>query len=114
MACPRFCRVLGFAKRGYDSGVQPAFGLPLGKVDCVNCGQCAAVCPTGAIVSHSYNDEIMAAIHDPNTFVVAQIAPAVRVGLGEEFGLKPGTPVMGKNEQVAAIYKQYLEDTPNG
>ena len=107
--CVRACSeiqgisVLGFAKRGYDSVVQPAFGLPIGKVDCVNCGQCAAVCPTGAIVSHSYNDEIMAAIHDPNTFVVAQIAPAVRVGLGEEFGLKPGTPVMGK--MVAAMHR---------
>ena len=78
-------------------------GLPLGKVDCVNCGQCSAVCPTGAIVSHSYNDEIMAAIHDPNKLVVAQIAPAVRVGLGEEFGLKPGTPVMGK--MVAAMHR---------
>ena len=107
--CVRACSeiqgisVLDFAKRGFDTVVQPAMGLPLGKVDCVNCGQCSAVCPTGAIVSHSYNDEIMAAIHDPNTFVVAQIAPAVRVGLGEEFGLKPGTPVMGK--MVAAMHR---------
>ena len=107
--CVRACAeiqgisVLDFAKRGFDTVVQPAMGMPLGKVDCVNCGQCSAVCPTGAIVSHSYNDEIMAAIHDPNTFVVAQIAPAVRVGLGEEFGLKPGTPVMGK--MVAAMHR---------
>ena len=107
--CVRACSeiqgisVLDFAKRGFDTVVQPAMGMPIGKVDCVNCGQCAAVCPTGAIVSHSYNDEIMAAIHDPNKFVVAQIAPAVRVGLGEEFGLKPGTPVMGK--MVAAMHR---------
>ncbi len=104
-ACSEFqgIGVLGFTGRGQGAEVKPAFGLPLGETDCVNCGQCAAVCPVGAIVSHSYNDEIWAAINDPETIVVAQIAPAVRVALGEEFGLKPGANVMGK--MVAAMKK---------
>lgn len=107
--CVRACRefqgigVLGFTGRGQSSEVKPAFGMPLGKTDCVNCGQCAAVCPVGAIVSHSYNEEIWAAINDPNTVVVAQIAPAVRVAIGEEFGYKPGVNAMGK--MVAAMKK---------
>ena len=104
-ACTEFqgIGVLGFTGRGQTAEVKPAFNHPLAEVDCVNCGQCAAVCPVGAIVSHSYNDEIWAAINDPDTIVVAQIAPAVRVALGEEFGLKPGTNVMGK--MVAAMRK---------
>ena len=104
-ACSEFqgIGVLGFTGRGQSSEVKPAFGLPLGQTDCVNCGQCASVCPVGAIVSHSYNDEIWAAINDPDTTVVAQIAPAVRVAIGEEFGLKPGTNAMGK--MVAAMKK---------
>lgn len=107
--CVRACSeiqgigVLGFTGRGQKSEVKPAFGLPLGSVDCVNCGQCAAVCPVGAIVSHSYNDEIWAAINDPETVVVAQIAPAVRVALGEEFGMAPGENCMGK--MTAAMKK---------
>ncbi len=102
-ACAEFqgISVLGFAKRGYDSKVQPAFGKPLGTVDCVNCGQCASVCPVGAIYSHSYNEEIWKDINDPNKIVIAQIAPAVRVAIGEEFGMKPGTNAMGK--MVAAM-----------
>ncbi len=102
-ACAEFqgISVLGFAKRGYDSKVQPAFGKPLGTVDCVNCGQCAAVCPVGAIYAHSYNDEIWKDINDPNKIVIAQIAPAVRVAIGEEFGRKAGENCMGK--MVAAM-----------
>lgn len=104
-ACSEFqgIGVLGFTGRGYDSTVSPAFKLPLGKVDCVNCGQCAAVCPVGAIYAHSYNDDVWKAINDPNAYVIAQIAPAVRVAIGEEFGLKPGTNSMGK--MVAAMKK---------
>ncbi len=100
--CVRACReitgigVLDFMGRGHNSEVVPAFKLPLGTVDCVNCGQCAAVCPVGAIVSRPYNDEIWAAINDPNKYVVAQIAPAVRVAIGEEFGMKAGANAMGK------------------
>ena len=102
-ACAEFqgIGVLGFTGRGYNAKVQPAFGMPLGSVDCVNCGQCASVCPVGAIYSHSYNNEVWKAINDPNTFVVAQIAPAVRVAIGEEFGQKPGTNCMG--QMVAAL-----------
>ncbi len=105
--CVRACRefqgigAIDFSGRGHNSRVIPAFGLPLGTTDCVNCGQCASVCPVGAIYSHSYNEKIWSAINDPNKVVVAQIAPAVRVALGEEFGLKAGTNVMGK--MVAAM-----------
>ncbi|MCL2326363.1 MAG: [FeFe] hydrogenase, group A [Proteobacteria bacterium] len=97
-ACTEFHEigVLEFSGRGHEAKVTPAFGLPLGNVECVNCGQCAAVCPVGAIYSHSYNDEIWAALNDPTKVVVAQIAPAVRIALGEEFGLPAGQNVLGK------------------
>lgn len=100
--CVRACSeiqgisVLGFIKSGNGLKVRPVSGRPIGKVDCVGCGQCAAVCPVGAIYSHSYNEAIWKAIDDPNKIVVAQIAPAVRVSMGEEFGMKPGSNVLGK------------------
>ena len=61
----------------------------LGKVECVNCGQCAAVCPTGAIVPKQDRNRVWDALYDPSKTVVVQIAPAVRVALGEYFGAKP-------------------------
>ncbi|HBR33382.1 MAG TPA: ferredoxin, partial [Firmicutes bacterium] len=59
--------------------VAPAFNKNLVEVECVNCGQCAAVCPTGAIVVKDETDKAWAALHDPNKMVVVQVAPAVRV-----------------------------------
>lgn len=94
--CVRICReiqgigALDFAYRGPKTMVVPAFGRPLAEGDCVNCGQCAAVCPTAAITIRSERDEVFAALEDPDMIVVAQIAPAVRVAIGEEFGLPPG------------------------
>ena len=58
-------------------------------VECVNCGQCSAVCPTGALVVKSEIDKAWAALHDEEKLVVAQVAPAVRVALGEEFAACP-------------------------
>lgn len=100
--CVRMCEevqgvgVLDFAYRGSKATVVPAFGKPLAEVDCVNCGQCASVCPTGAIVVKSQVEEAWKAIHDPNKVVVAQIAPAVRVAAGEAFSLPPGEATTGK------------------
>jgi NADH-quinone oxidoreductase subunit G len=100
--CVRYCAeiqgigAIDFAHRGSDVRVTPAFGKSLGEVDCVNCGQCAAVCPTGAIVPRSSVDEVWKAIDDEGAVVAAQIAPAVRVAIGERFGIKAGEASAGK------------------
>ena len=100
--CVRVCKevqgigAIDFAFRGADACVVPAFKRDLGDVECVNCGQCAAVCPTGALIPRQHQDKVWDAIYDPDKIVVAQIAPAVRVALGEYFGFKPGENVSGK------------------
>lgn len=105
--CVRMCAevqgigVLDFSNRGSKVTVSPAFNKNLCDVECVNCGQCSAVCPTGALVVKSEIDKAWAAIHNPEKLVVAQVAPAVRVALGEEFGLPAGEIVTGK--VVAAL-----------
>ncbi|HHT48388.1 MAG TPA: 2Fe-2S iron-sulfur cluster binding domain-containing protein [Firmicutes bacterium] len=105
--CVRMCAevqgigVLDFSGRGSNTVVTPAFHKNLADVECVNCGQCGAVCPTGAIVVKDDTDRAWAAIHDPEKMVVVQVAPAVRVALGEEFGLPAGEIVTGK--VVAAL-----------
>ena len=101
-ACVRACTefqghsVLGFANRGSKTLVQPMNGRPLGQVDCVNCGQCAAVCPTGALTIKSDIEKVWKEINNPNKKVVVQMAPATRVAIGEIFGLKPGENSIGK------------------
>ncbi|HHU52292.1 MAG TPA: 2Fe-2S iron-sulfur cluster binding domain-containing protein [Firmicutes bacterium] len=105
--CVRMCAevqgigILDFSNRGAKVVVTPAFNKNFSEVECVNCGQCSAVCPTGALVVKSETEKAWAAIHDPEKFVVAQVAPAVRVALGEEFGLPAGEIVTGK--VVAAL-----------
>ncbi|MFW2487288.1 [FeFe] hydrogenase, group A [Clostridium chromiireducens] len=100
--CVRMCSeiqnvgAIDFAFRGSKMIVSPAFGKNLGETDCVNCGQCATVCPTGAIIIKSDLREVWKAIYNPRQRVVAQVAPAVRIAMGEEFGMKPGENVMGK------------------
>jgi NADH-quinone oxidoreductase subunit G len=107
--CVRMCGeiqglgVLGFAYRGSNIKVTTAFEKPVADVECVNCGQCAAVCPTGALVVKNQTEKVWDALNDNRKRVVAQIAPAVRVAWGEEFGLKPGSIVTGK--MVAALRK---------
>ena len=97
--CVRVCAevqtvgALDFVNRGSNAQVAPAFGRGLCDVECVNCGQCAAVCPTGAIVPKSNTEEVWNAIHNPNKKVVVQVAPAVRVGLGDMFGMGTGENV---------------------
>lgn len=82
--------------RGFDTVIGPAFTLDLDGVACVQCGQCAAVCPVGAIIERDHIDEVWKALDDPSKFVVVQTAPAIRAALGEEFGLEPGTLVTGR------------------
>lgn len=98
--CVRMCSesqnvgAIDFASRGYNLMVCPAFNDPLAETDCVNCGQCAAVCPTAAIVVKNQAEEAWKAIYDKNIKTVVQVAPAVRVALGEEFGIEDGESVM--------------------
>ncbi len=100
-ACVRACAefqghaVLGFANRGSKTVVQPMHGRPLGQVDCVNCGQCAAVCPTGALTIKTDIEKVWSEITNKDKTVVVQMAPATRVALGEMFGLKPGDNIIG-------------------
>ncbi|MBQ8887451.1 MAG: iron hydrogenase small subunit [Candidatus Gastranaerophilales bacterium] len=101
-ACVRACSefqghsVLGFANRGSNTVVQPMNGRCLSDVDCVYCGQCQAVCPTGAISIKSAIDKVWDVINDKTKKVVVQFAPAVRVALGEEFNLEAGENTIGK------------------
>lgn len=82
--------------RGFKTQIACAFEKSLNEVSCVNCGQCIAVCPVGALREKDSTDEVWSALADSGKHVVVQTAPAVRAALGEEFGMKMGTPVTGK------------------
>ena len=87
---------IDFAYRGTKALVTPAFNKKIAETDCVNCGQCRVVCPTGAISINTNIEVIWDFLADKNTKVIAQIAPAVRVAVGDQFGLPRGENVMGK------------------
>ncbi len=89
--------------RGFNSKIGSAFDKSLADVNCVNCGQCIAVCPTGALREKDSTDDVFKAINNPDLHVVVQTAPAVRVALGEEFGMDIGTSFTGK--MVAGLKK---------
>jgi NADP-reducing hydrogenase subunit HndD len=98
--------------RGFEAVVSPAFEMDLEKSTCTYCGQCVAVCPTGALTEVDHTNQVIRALADPGKTVVVQTAPAVRAALGEEFGLKPGTLVTGK--MAAALRRlgfDYVFDT---
>ncbi len=82
--------------RGSDTLISTAFDAGLGNSVCINCGQCVVHCPVGALYERSATEEVWEALHDPDKFVVVQEAPAVRVMLGEEFGMPVGSLVSGK------------------
>ena len=99
-------------KRGFDAVVAPAFEMPLEESVCTFCGQCAAVCPTGALVERDYSWDVIEALADPDKVVVVQTAPAVRAALGEEFGFEPGTLVTGRMAAaLRALGFDYVFDT---
>lgn len=81
---------LGLAERGYEAMVVPTMGKPLAESPCVMCGQCIHACPVGAIYEKQQLDDLMKAIADPDKVVVTQIAPAVRLAIGEEVGMTTG------------------------
>ncbi|MFP4448663.1 MAG: NADH-dependent [FeFe] hydrogenase, group A6 [Bacteroidales bacterium] len=98
--------------RGFEAAVAPAFEMDLQYSPCTYCGQCVAVCPTGALTEVDHTRDLIDAISDPDKTVIVQTAPAVRAALGEEFGNEPGTLVTGK--MVTALRRlgfDYVFDT---
>lgn len=112
--CVRVCNevqgmgILDFAFRGSEATVSPAFNRLLASTKCVSCGQCRVVCTTGALNIKTHIEPVWAAINDKDTRVVAQIAPAVRVAVGEAFGMEDGQNVMGKI--VAALHMMGFDE----
>lgn len=112
--CVRTCEeiqglgVLDFAFRGAKMQVMPAFNKDLAKTDCVGCGQCRAVCPTGAITIKQNISPVWDVVADKNTRVVVQIAPAVRVAIGDQFGIPKGENSLGK--LVAALHRMGFDE----
>jgi len=92
---------INLTRRGKSTRVSTFADKGLGKVNCINCGQCLVVCPTGAITEKDSIEDVWKAIGDPRKTVIVQTAPAVRVAMGEEFGMSEGTIVTGK--MVAAL-----------
>ena len=107
--CVRVCEsvqgvnAIDFAYRGTGAMVIPALDKPMAETDCVNCGQCRVVCPTGAISIHTNITPVWEALADPNVKVFAQIAPAVRVAVAHSFGGERGVNAIGK--LVGALHR---------
>ncbi len=112
--CVRMCNevqnvgAIDFAFRGSKMTISTAFGRPISESSCVGCGQCAAVCPTGAIVVKDDIKMVWKALSAKDTKVTAQIAPAVRVALGKELGLKEGDNAMG--QIVAVLHRMGFDE----
>ena len=100
--CIRACKdvqgiaALTYAGRSSDIVVTTAFNKPMEKTDCVLCGQCSLVCPTGAIVEKDDTQKVLDALQNPKKHVIVQVAPAVRVALGDAFGMQPGAIMTGQ------------------
>ncbi len=91
---------IGAVERGFKTQIAPAFGRNIMETNCIFCGQCINACPVGALTEKDDTAKVWAAIADPEKIVVVQPAPAVRVALGEEFGMPIGTRVTGKMTQA--------------
>lgn len=103
---------LSAVNRGFSSVVAPAFEMDLEDSTCTYCGQCVAVCPTGALTEVDHTNQLIEDLANPAKTVIVQTAPAVRAALGEEFGMEPGTLVTGK--MVSALRRlgfDYVFDT---
>ncbi|SKC85536.1 NADH-dependent [FeFe] hydrogenase, group A6 [Maledivibacter halophilus] len=90
------CGILSGIGRGFEAFVGPAFNIPMVESSCTYCGQCVQVCPTAALTEMYHTDKVWEALSDPDKHVVVQTAPAIRVALGELFGMEAGTIVTGK------------------
>ena len=88
--------VIGPNERGFNTYIGSPFNMKLAETSCVCCGQCIAVCPTGALAEKDNTFETFSALEDPTKHVIVQVAPSVRAGLGEEFGLPIGKGVEGQ------------------
>ena len=112
--CVRECNevqnvgAIDFALRGSNTVISTAFGIPLADSPCVGCGQCAVACPTGAIIVRDDTADVWDYLDDPQTFVTCEIAPAVRVGIGEQLGLDDGDNAMGLI--VAALHRMGFDE----
>ena len=112
--CVRTCEelqgvgVLNFAFRGSNMRVMPAFNKPMAETDCVGCGQCRIACPTGAITIKSNVHAVWDVLHDKTKRVVVQIAPAVRVAIGDKFGIPKGENSLGR--LVAALRRMGFDE----
>ncbi len=107
--CVRMCNevqnvgAIDFAHRGSKMIIATAFDKPIASSNCVGCGQCAAVCPTGAIVIKNDTDKVWQALSNKKVKKIAQIAPAVRVAIAKSFGMEDDVNAMGRI--VAALHK---------
>ena len=97
----QYVSVLGANERGIDTSIGCAFKMNLNDVPCISCGQCTAVCPTGALTEKDDTDKVWEALADESKHVVVQVAPSIRATLGECFNMPMGTNVEGK--MVAAL-----------